>query len=221
IHIGGDEAIKPQWIESKEVNNKIKELGLKGTHELQSYFIKRMEKFINSKGRTIIGWDEILEGGLAPNAVVMSWRGTSGGIEAAKAEHYVVMSPGSHCYFDHYQTKDKDNEPLAIGGFTSLEKVYSFKPVPDQLTEKEKEYILGAQANLWTEYIPTPEHVEYMIFPRMIALSEVLWTKPENKNYDDFLNRLNVYKKILDREEIYYSKHGFKTKIVKDTSDTK
>ncbi len=204
VHIGGDEAIKEQWIESKEIQNKIKQLGLKNEHELQSYFIKRIEKFVNSKGKTIIGWDEILEGGLAPNAVVMSWRGTEGGIAAAKAGHYVIMSPGSHCYFDHYQSKDTQNEPLAIGGFTNTEKVYSFEPMPEELSADKQKYILGAQANVWTEYILSPEHVEYMIFPRMLALAEVLWTKPKLKDYENFCLRLQAYKKILDREKINY-----------------
>jgi hexosaminidase len=207
IHIGGDEAIKNQWKASERIQKQMKELGIKDEHELQSYFITRIEKFVNSKGRTIIGWDEILEGGLAPNAVVMSWRGTEGGIAAAKQKHYVVMSPG--CYFDHYQSEDKENEPLAIGGFTDVEKVYSFEPVPEELNEEEQQYILGAQANVWTEYILDPKHVEYMIFPRMIALSEVLWSTKENRNYEDFLNRLNAYRNYLDSEGINYANHVF------------
>ena len=142
-----------------------------------------------------------MEGGLAPNAVVMSWRGTEGGIEAAKSEHYVVMSPGTHCYFDHYQSEDTENEPLAIGGFTDLEKVYSFEPVPDALSDDEKQYILGAQANVWTEYIINPEHVDYMIFPRMIALAEVLWSQAEEGEYDEFLKRLKYYRYFLDKTE--------------------
>ncbi len=209
IHIGGDEAIKKQWKSSKKIQRKIKELGLKDEHELQSYFIKRIEKYVNSKGRSIIGWDEILEGGLAPNATVMSWRGTEGGIAASKAHHKVIMSPGTHCYFDHYQSEDRDNEPLAIGGFTDVEKVYSFEPVPEELSKEEAKYILGAQGNVWTEYILTPDHVDYMIFPRMIALSEVLWSPVEKRDYSDFLKRLNVYREVLDREDIHYAKHVF------------
>ena len=209
IHIGGDEAIKNQWESSKKIQRKIKELGLKNEHELQSYFIKRIEIFVNSKGRSIIGWDEILEGGLAPNATVMSWRGTKGGIAASKAHHYVVMSPSTHCYFDHYQSKDREREPLAIGGFTDVEKVYSFEPVPKELNKEEAKYILGAQANVWTEYILTPDHVDYMIFPRMIALSEVLWSPVEKRDYTDFLKRLIAYKEVLDREGIHYAKHVF------------
>ena len=163
--------------------------GLKDEHELQSYFIQRIEKYVNSKGRRIIGWDEILEGGLAPNAAVMSWRGTEGGIAAAKSGHYAVMSPGSHCYFDHYQG-DPANEPLAIGGYTTVQKVYSYEPVPAELKATEAKYILGAQGNVWTEYILTPEHVEYMAVPRMLALAEVLWTPKEKRNEADFIRRL-------------------------------
>ncbi len=207
VHIGGDEAPKDQWIASAEIQAKIKELGVKDEHELQSYFIKRIETFLNSKGKILIGWDEILEGGLAPNAIVMSWRGMDGGISAATAKHKVIMSPWSHCYFDHYQSEDTDNEPLAIGGFTNVEKVYSFEPMPDELAPEFQSYILGAQANVWTEYILSPEQVEYMIFPRMLALSEILWTKPELKNFDNFKKRLDSYKKILDREGINYRKY--------------
>jgi hexosaminidase len=172
---------------------------------LQSYFIQRIEKFVNKKGRKIIGWDEILEGGLAPNAAVMSWRGTEGGIAAAKQKHFVVMSPGSHCYFDHYQDEPK-NEPIAIGGFTSVEKVYAFNPTPKELTSEEAKYILGAQANVWSEYILSPEHVEYMVFPRMAALSEVLWGTSNPEKYLDFKNRLIQHFKIYDVKGINYSK---------------
>ncbi|MDW7695130.1 family 20 glycosylhydrolase [Flammeovirgaceae bacterium SG7u.111] len=185
IHIGGDEAWKDQWKASKSVQAKIKELGLKDEHELQSWFITRMEKFINSKGRQIIGWDEILEGGLAPNAAVMSWRGEEGGIAAAKDKHYVVMSPGSHLYFDHYQG-DPKFEPLQIHGFTTLEKLYSYNPTPKELTPEEEQYILGAQANVWSEYLPTPEKIEYVVYPRIGALSEVLWSPLAGKNWKAF-----------------------------------
>ncbi len=209
IHIGGDEAVKDQWENSEEIQKHIKKLDLKNEHELQSYFVRKIEKFVNSKGRMIIGWDEILEGGLAPNALVMSWRGMEGGKAAAKSGHYVIMSPGTHCYFDHYQSKDTVNEPLAIGGFTDVKKVYSFEPVPPELTPDEAKYILGAQANVWTEYILDPKHVEYMIFPRMIALSEVLWSPKEKRDYNDFLDRLKVYRSTLDKENINYAKHVF------------
>ena len=208
IHIGGDEAPKKQWKESEFCQNLIQKNGLKDVYELQSYFIQRMEKYINSKGRQIIGWDEILEGGLAPNATVMSWRGTSGAVEAAKEHHDVILSPSSHCYFDHYQSKHK-SEPIAIGGFTPLEKVYSFTPIPDDLTDEEASYVLGAQGNVWTEYMKTSDKVEYMVYPRMMALSEVVWSAPENKNFKDFKKRLLFFMKRLEHLEINYSNHLF------------
>ncbi|HYW95014.1 MAG TPA: beta-N-acetylhexosaminidase [Bacteroidales bacterium] len=200
IHIGGDEAIKDQWKESPGVQALIKELNLKDEEELQSYFIHRMEKFLNAKGRSIIGWDEILQGGLAPNATVMSWRGEKGGIAAAKMDHNVVMSPGNYCYFDHYQAKPVDDEPLAIGGYLPLDTVYAYNPVPKELTAAEAEHILGVQANVWTEYIPDFRQVEYMIFPRLLAMSEVAWTQPGDKNQDLFhakvLRQVNLFNKL-------------------------
>lgn len=205
IHIGGDECPKTRWKTCPHCQALIKENGLKDEHELQSYFVQRIEKFVNRKGRKIIGWDEILEGGLAPNAAVMSWRGTEGGIAAAKQQHYVVMTPGSHVYFDHYQGEPK-NEPVAIGGYTTLEKVYSFDPTPKELNKEQGKYILGAQANLWSEYIETPKHVEYMVFPRMIALSEVLWGTSNSDKYEDFKSRLIQNCKVLDAQGINYSK---------------
>lgn len=208
IHIGGDESPKTRWKACSHCQNLIKEKGLKDEHELQSYFIHRIEKFLNSKGRQIIGWDEILEGGLAPNAAVMSWRGTEGGIIAAKEKHYVVMTPGSHVYFDHYQGEPK-NEPIAIGGYTPLEKVYSFNPIPDELTTEEAKYILGAQANVWTEYIPTTQQVEYMIMPRMAALSEVLWGTSNPKNYKEFEKRIIQHFDFYEKMGINYSKSIF------------
>jgi hexosaminidase len=165
-----------------------------------------MEKYINSKGKQIIGWDEILEGGLAPNATVMSWRGTAGAVTAAKQQHDVILTPGSHCYFDHYQST-KEGEPLAIGGFLPLEKVYSFNPIPKELTKEESKYVLGAQGNVWTEYMKDSKQVEYMVFPRMIALSEVVWSKNENKNYEDFKNRLEIYQQRLDLRNVNYANH--------------
>ncbi len=208
IHIGGDECPKTRWKSCAHCQKIIQEKGLKDEHELQSYFIQRIEKFVNSNGRKIIGWDEILEGGLAPNAAVMSWRGTEGGIAAAKQKHYVVMTPGSHCYFDHYQGKP-ENEPLAIGGFTSLEKVYNFNPMPKELDLEEQKYILGAQANVWTEYILTPEQVEYMIMPRMSALAEVLWGTANPENYLDFKTRLQGQENWLKNNNIKYRKTSF------------
>ena len=209
IHIGGDECPKGNWERSPACQERIKNEGLKDEHELQSYFIKRIEKFVNSKGKNIIGWDEILEGGLAPNASVMSWRGTQGGIAAAKEEHMVVMSPTSHCYFDYYQSEDRDKEPLAIGGFLPVEKVYAFDPMPAELDAEKAKYILGGQANLWTEYIATESHAEYMLLPRMTALSEALWTNKANKDFEDFKVRLQDVREDYDRLGYNYAKHVF------------
>ncbi|HEY3386871.1 MAG TPA: family 20 glycosylhydrolase, partial [Saprospiraceae bacterium] len=185
---------------------KMQEEGLKDEHELQSYFITRIEKYLNSKGRNIIGWDEILEGGLAPNATVMSWRGMKGGIEAAKSGHDVIMTPGTHCYFDYYQA-DPAVEPIAIGGLITLEKVYSFNPVPADLTSTEAQHILGAQANLWTEYITSPQQAEYMAYPRAIALAEVLWTPASRRSWPEFAKRLNQHLERLDGMQVNYARH--------------
>ena len=189
IHVGGDEVLKDHWKESAFVQELKQKENLKDEHEVQSYFVRRIEKFINSKGKKIIGWDEILEGGLAPNATVMSWRGMKGGIEAAKSKHDVIMTPTDYVYLDYGQG-DPAYEPLNIGSYVPLEKVYSFDPVPKELTADEAKYIIGGQANIWTEYMQTPSQVEYMAFPRMLALSEVLWSKPEDKDYADFQRRL-------------------------------
>ena len=209
IHIGGDEANKKQWIESEEVQEIMKNLELENEAQLQSYFISRMEKILNSLNKKIIGWDEIIQGGLNPNATIMSWRGVEGGITAAKAGNYAIMTPTSHCYFDYYQRKSSD-EPLAIGGFTPLQKVYEFEPIPKELDLNQSSKILGAQGNLWTEFIKTPEQVEYMIVPRMTALSEVVWSKRKIRNFKEFKLRLNLYKYFLDLENINYSPHEFK-----------
>ena len=208
IHIGGDESPKTRWKNCPHCQALIKKEGLKDEHELQSYFIQRIEKFVNSKGRKIIGWDEILEGGLAPNAAVMSWRGTEGGIAAAKQKHFVVMTPGSHCYFDYYQGEPK-NEPLAIGGYIPVEKVYSFNPTPKELNPEEAKYILGAQANVWTEYMEDAAKVEYMIFPRIMALSEVLWGTSNSEKYVNFQKRMIQQFATLDKKGINYSKAIF------------
>ncbi len=206
IHIGGDEAPKTNWKSCPNCQKLIKKENLKDEHGLQSYFITRMEKYINAKGKQIIGWDEILEGGLAPNATVMSWRGINGAVTAAKQHHDVILTPGSHCYFDHYQSTN-ENEPVAIGGFLPLEKVYSFNPIPEELTAEESKYVLGAQGNVWTEYMQTEDKVEYMLFPRIVALSEVVWAKPENKNYESFKSRLIQYQKRLDLLDVNYANH--------------
>jgi hexosaminidase len=206
IHIGGDEAPKVQWKACEECQDLMRREGLSDEHELQNYFITRMERYLNSKGRQIIGWDEILEGGLAPNATVMSWRGTTGAIAAARQQHQVVMTPTSHCYFDYYQS-ESDKEPLAIGGFLPLEKVYHFDPIPQELTREEAQYVLGAQGNIWTEYMPTAEQVEYMVFPRMLAMSEVVWSDPERKDYNDFVRRVEHFHERMEALDINYANH--------------
>ena len=206
IHIGGDEAPKTNWKACGNCQNVINREKLKDEHELQSYFITRMEKYINSKGKQIIGWDEILEGGLAPNATVMSWRGISGGVEAAKMNHEVIMTPNATCYLDHYQAKDTTNEPLAIGGYTPIEEIYNYEPIPDELDGSLHKYIIGAQGNVWTEYMKTSDHVEYMVFPRIFALSEVVWA--ENRpSFDDFKSKVIGMYPVLDKMDINYSKH--------------
>jgi hexosaminidase len=188
IHIGGDECPKDAWKRSAFCQQLIKEKNLKDENGLQNYFISRIEKYLNSKGRNIIGWDEILEGGLAPNATVMSWRGEEGGIAAAHEQHKVIMTPGKYCYFDHSQIKNDDS--LTIGGYLPLDTVYSYEPVPKELNADEDKYVLGAQGNVWTEYIANNSKLEYMIFPRMSALSEVLWSPKQIINEDDFKARM-------------------------------
>ncbi len=212
IHIGGDEATKTNWEKCPKCKKRMKDENLANVNELQSYFIKRIEKFIVSKGRILVGWDEILEGGLAPEAVVMSWRGIKGGIEAAKSGHYVMMTPGTHCYFDHYQALPAQ-EPLAIGGYTTLEKVYSYEPIPEELTAEEGKYILGAQANIWTEYMPDGNHVEYMALPRMSALSEVVWSEKSAKNWEDFQKRLEIQFLRYQNAGFNYSKTTLKAPL--------
>ena len=192
IHIGGDECPKGVWEQCPRCQARIKQEGLSGEAALQSYFIKRIEAFVNANGRRLIGWDEILEGGLAPNASVMSWRGVEGGVHAASAGHDVVMSPKTHCYFDYYQSRDQEHEPPAIGGFIPLEEVYSFDPIPPELPADKVGHILGAQGNVWTEYMPSNRQVEYMTFPRASALSEVLWTPRAACDYSEFTARLRV-----------------------------
>ena len=214
IHIGGDECPKIRWKTCPKCQARIKAEGIKGDKKhsaeeyLQSSVISQMEKFVESKGRHIIGWDEILEGGLAPNATVMSWRGVDGGIEAAKQHHNVIMTPNTYLYFDYYQSTDTENEPMAIGGYLPLERVYSLEPtagIPDEY----KKYVIGVQANLWTEYIPTFSQVEYMVMPRMAALAEVQWTDPSKKEYQSFLPRLARMTKLYDRLGYNYAKNIF------------
>lgn len=212
IHIGGDEVDKTSWKKCPKCQQRIQSEKLKNEEELQSYFIKRMEKFVNSKNRKIIGWDEILEGGLAPGATVMSWRGEAGGIAAAKMKQDVVMTPGNPVYFDHYQG-DPATEPMAIGGFNTLKKVYAYEPLPKELNQQEATYVLGAQANLWTEYVTTAMQVEYMVLPRMLALSEVLWSLSASKDWDGFNERLQFHFTRFDQQGLNYSKGNFKVAI--------
>jgi hexosaminidase len=208
IHIGGDEADKALWKATPRIQDRIRELGLKDEHELQSWFIRRMDAFLTERGRRLVGWDEILEGGLAPGATVMSWRGTKGGIDAARAGHDVVMAPTSNTYLDYYQSRNTAGEPLAIGGFLPLEMVYGFEPVPPDLEPEFRAHILGAQAQLWTEYLPGPKQVEYMAFPRLTALAEVLWTAPARKSYGDFLTRLDEHLRRLSILDVAYRPVG-------------
>ncbi len=221
IHVGGDEATKTNWAKCPNCKKRMQTEGLTNVEELQSYFIKRMERFINSKGKRLIGWDEILEGGIAPEATVMSWRGIKGGIEAAEQGHDVIMTPGSHCYFDHYQGPQNE-EPLAWGGYTPLSKVYTFDPVVDTMTDAEAKHVLGGQANLWSEQIKTEAHSEYMIFPRLAALSETLWSPKESRNWDDFSSRIVTMFKRFDYLGINYSKSAYLVmEDVKIDMDTK
>lgn len=203
VHIGGDEVLKDFWKDSAFVQDLKKRENLKDEHEVQSYFVRRIEKFINSKGKKIIGWDEILEGGVAPNATIMSWRGTKGGIEAAKAKHDVIMTPNTYAYLDYGQG-DPATELLNIGGYLPLEKVYEFDPVPTELTAEEAKYVLGGQANIWTEYIETGDKVEYMAFPRMLAIAEAVWTQKENRNYRDFYDRMLATLPRLDKQGVNF-----------------
>ena len=206
IHIGGDECPKTAWKRSAFCQKLIKEKKLKDEHGLQSYFISTIEKYVNSKGRRIIGWDEILEGGLAPNATVMSWRGEQGGIEAARQQHDVIMTPGDYCYFDHSQSKPEDS--LTIGGFLPFETVYNYEPVPKELNADEARFVLGAQGNVWTEYIGNMSKLEYMIFPRMSALSEVLWSPKESRKPGQFSSELTaIYKRYKLWGANYSSAH--------------
>lgn len=204
IHIGGDECPKTAWKKSAFCQQMIKDKNLKDEHGLQSYFIQRIEKYLNGKGRQIIGWDEILEGGLAPNAAVMSWRGETGGIAAAKQKHEVIMTPTTYVYFDYSQTKPEDS--LTIGGYLPLKDVYNYEPIPKQLSKDDEKYVIGAQANLWTEYVANTKKLEYMLFPRMTALSEVLWSPKEAKDWDKFEIKLATQFKRYDFWNWNYSK---------------
>ena len=215
IHIGGDECPKVRWKTCPVCQQKIKKENLKDEHELQSYFVKRIEKFVNSQGKNIIGWDEILEGGLAPNATVMSWRGTEGGIAAARQGNNVVMTPGSHCYFDHSQSNNEDS--ITIGSYLPLEKVYEFEPVPAKLSADEAKRILGAQGNVWTEYMTNESKVEYMILPRIAALAEVLWSTTGKRDFANFEKRLPFILKRYKAMNYNYSTafYDLNTSVIK------
>lgn len=203
IHVGGDECPKERWKVCPDCQDRIQSEGLANEHELQSYFIRRMEKWINKQGRRLIGWDEILEGGLAPNATVMSWRGSQGGIDAANAGHDVVMSPTTHCYFDYNQSAHTQ-EVSEIKAVITLGKVYEFQPIPDNIHPNQAHHILGGQGNIWTEYMPTPQQVEYMTYPRALALAEVLWTYPEKRDFTAFMKRLQPQLDRLEALNMHY-----------------
>jgi hexosaminidase len=210
IHIGGDECKKDRWEKCYNCQSLIRKEGLKDEYELQSFVIKRIEKFLESKGKKLIGWDEIMEGGLSPNATVMAWRGMDRGIEAAKQGHDVIMTPTSHCYFDFYQKKPQKKEPLAIGGYLPAKTVYRLEPSPNALSAEEKQHILGAQGNIWTEYIATSEYLEYMALPRMTALSEVVWSLKKRRNWNSFTKRLPSQLKRYKLLGFNYADHMLK-----------
>lgn len=203
IHVGGDEVPMDQWKTSPAAQARMKELGLQSEVQLHGFFIRQMDEFLSKRGRRLVGWDEILEGGVGRSATVMSWRGSKGGIAAAREGHDVIMAPNTYTYFDYYQAKDPQ-EPPAIGGFVPLEKVYSFDPVPAELNVEEGKRILGTQGQLWSEYLPTPAHVEYMAFPRLTALAEVAWTPVAGKDYESFLERLKRYELLLKERGVNY-----------------
>ena len=223
IHIGGDECPKVRWQQCPKCQRKIRELGIKADEKssaedyLQSYVMDRMAAFIEARGRRVLGWDELLEGKVSESTMIMSWRGTEDGIVAAKQGHDVVMVPTSYLYFDYYQSDDIANEPLGIGGYVPVERVYSFNPVPEELTKEEQKHIIGVQANIWTEYIATFRHVQYMALPRMAALAELQWCKPEQREYQDFLNRCNHIRDLYEHYGYNYAKHIFEPQVYTDT----
>ena len=204
IHIGGDESPRVRWQHCPKCQAKMKELGLTKEAQLQTYINKEMDAFLTANGRQLIGWDETLEGGLSENAIVMSWRGYEGGTEAARQHHRVIMTPTSHCYIDYYQLRNHDAQPHGIGGYLPLSKVYSMEPLPEGLTAEEQQYIWGAQCNLWTEYVLSPDHIEYMLLPRLAAMSEVQWMAPEAKDFKDFEKRLHQLKRTYKAKGYHY-----------------
>ena len=218
IHVGGDECPKVRWESCPKCQAKIKELKFKddknhkAEHYLQSYVITRMEKFLNSKGRKLIGWDEILEGGIAPNATIMSWRGEKGGLEAVRQGHDAIMTPNTYFYLDYYQAADIENEPFGIGGYLPVEKCYSYEPYPAGMTEEETKHIIGVQANLWTEYISEADHLYYMLLPRLAALAEVQWCNADRKDWDRFFNAADNFCKVYDVMGYNYATHILQVK---------
>ncbi|MBX3120201.1 MAG: beta-N-acetylhexosaminidase [Fimbriimonadaceae bacterium] len=220
IHIGGDECPKTQWKNSPRAQAKMKELGLKDEHELQSWFIRQFDNYLVSNGRRLIGWSEILEGGIADNAALMVWLGTEGALSAARSKHDVVMAQTSHTYFDYYQSRDRAKEPHGIGGYLPLETVYGYEPIPKELEKEFHQHIQGCQFQLWTEYMHNPKHVEYMAFPRACALAEVAWTQPANKDYAGFMGRLATHLKRLNILDVNFRKlDGAETAIAEKATD--
>ncbi len=220
VHIGGDEAPKDRWKSCEKCQQRIRDEGLKDEDELQSYFIRRISAFLKTRGKRLIGWDEIMEGGLAPDAMVMSWRGTKGGIAAASGKHDVVMSPNTYLYFDYYQG-NQEHEPVAYKGMTTLAKVYGYEPVPVELDAERRKHIRGVQANIWGEYIHTPEKAEYMTFPRASALAEVAWTAPENKDWEQFMRKMDVQYRRYEQWGIHYARSAFQVAVAADIDSVK
>ena len=223
IHIGGDECPKVRWEQCPKCQKKIKTLGIKGDDRfskedyLQSYVMNRMAKVVEARGRRVIGWDEILEGNVSETAIIMSWRGTEGGIEAARKGHDVIMAPYSHLYFDYYQSEDIANEPMCIGGYLPVERVYEFQPLPKELTPEQQKHIIGVQANIWTEYIASFRHVQYMAMPRMDALAEIQWNNPTDRDFDAFVKRCRKMAQLYDLYHYNYAKHIFNPQVWTDT----
>ena len=226
IHIGGDECPKVRWEQCPKCQAKIKELGIKGDGRfskedyLQSYVMNRMAKVVESRGRCVIGWDEILVGNVSETAIIMSWRGTEGGIEAARKGHDVIMAPSSHLYFDYYQSEDIASEPMCIGGYLPVERVYEFQPLPEELTPEQQKHIIGVQANIWTEYIASFRHVQYMAMPRMDALTELQWNNPQERDFEAFVERCRKMAQLYDLYHYNYAKHIFNPQVWADTVET-
>jgi hexosaminidase len=226
IHIGGDECPKVRWEQCPKCQAKIKELGIKADERfskedyLQSYVMNRMAKVVEARGRRVIGWDEILEGNVSETAIIMSWRGTEGGIEAARKGHDVIMAPCSHLYFDYYQSEDIANEPMCIGGYLPVERVYEFQPLPEELTPEQQKHIIGVQANIWTEYIASFRHVQYMAMPRMDALTELQWNNPQERDFESFVERCRHMAQLYDLYHYTYAKHIFNPQVWTDTVES-